>query len=215
MPTLSQFKMALEAVSTFKTKHYFQFYPICNWIEGKSVAASWNAGVKQAIADGMDYVFVANDDILLSETCVDRMVDAFDDPDIGLITGTDCKFLVNEPRDIVTYEVDDYSVVSGPDFALFAIRPECFVEVGDFDEEFKPAYFEDNDYCRRLVVHNRWKVLRHAGASFYHYGSITQNTTGPTPVCPGPKFERNRDYYIRKWGGMPNEEKFLTPFGKD
>ena len=41
--------------------------------------------------------------------------------------------------------------IEQPAAAALMIRREVFEEVGPFDEQFSPAWFEDVDYCRRLA----------------------------------------------------------------
>jgi hypothetical protein len=38
---------------------------------------------------------------------------------------------------------------------------------------------------------------------------------GSTLVDPSLRGdEENKEYFVRKWGGMPNDEKYLTPFNE-
>jgi N-acetylglucosaminyl-diphospho-decaprenol L-rhamnosyltransferase len=41
--------------------------------------------------------------------------------------------------------------VEQPAAAALLVRREVFAEIGGFDEQFSPAWFEDVDYCRRLA----------------------------------------------------------------
>ena len=90
------------------------------------------------------------------------------------------------------------------------LNRKYFDRVGEFDEGFYPAYFEDNDSHRRMNLANVQCTL-YPPAMFYHYGSRTQNENGFHPVELSQKFERNRAYYISKWGGGPGEEIFKNP----
>lgn len=95
-------------------------------------------------------------------------------------------------------------------FSSFAISKNTFSSVGDFDEKFYPAYFEDNDYLRRLFV-STTEVVHSEVLAFDEIersGSIKKN-----PAL-NVLFEENRKYYIEKWGGSPNYETYETPFGK-
>jgi len=68
--------------------------------------------------------------------------------------------------------------------------------VGEFDEGFKTAYWEDLDYVIRLkdagVVHGRAM-----DALVLHYKSRTIHEGG---VRPFPQQEMNRRRFIKKWG---------------
>jgi GT2 family glycosyltransferase len=97
-------------------------------------------------------------------------------------------------------------------FAAYALTRESVERVGLFDENFVPAYFEDNDYhyrCHLLGVpteqvpngmtHVRSAVLKGS----QHYQDENRRT-----------FPSNADYYLRKWGGLPGRETFTTPFDR-
>jgi GT2 family glycosyltransferase len=93
------------------------------------------------------------------------------------------------------------------------LNQECWDIVGEFDEVFAPAYFEDNDYHYRIQLAGLLAVL-YPPAMFYHFGSRTQleaNENGRAMVS-APSFENNRAFYIKKWGGMPGQEKWEHPY---
>ena len=54
--------------------------------------------------------------------------------------------------------------------AAFAIRRTCWQVVGDFDEGFAPAYFEDVDYCLRAAAAG-WRVVYEPRAVLVHHES--------------------------------------------
>jgi hypothetical protein len=87
-------------------------------------------------------------------------------------------------------------------------------KVGWFDENFYPAYKEDQDYSYRC---NLAGVERKSlpGASATHLGSQT--------IASDPEYaihnlhthsDWNRRYYITKWGGESSSEVFTTPYGR-
>lgn len=217
VPCLSQFRLAVDALVSVKVKegNSWQPYIIPNYRDNNCVAKSWNIGTKEAIYDGCDYILVINDDILLAPFTVDDLVEHMEkDPDIALLSGTDYKNRFSNAHDILTSTRLDCTpeILPAPDFACFMLRPSAFMEIGDFDEGFRPAYFEDDDYCRRIVLHPVWKIVRSQNAAFFHHGSQTQNNTEGGPVVPSPRFEINRAYYREKWGGEPGFERWSVPF---
>ncbi len=79
------------------------------------------------------------------------------------------------------------------------------------DELFAPAYFEDNDLLRRMDLSGSKRIAvqakyRHVGSSVIKYD---KNLRKQNKVS----HERNKEYYIKKWGGEPGRETFDTPFG--
>lgn len=173
---------------------------IPNWVDNIGVSKGWNDGLRLAIDMGSEYAVVSNDDVILQRGTIHKIVMGLNDFDLVSAMNT---------RDGVTYEGYD----EHPDFSCFAVKPEQFVEkFGWFDENFSPAYFEDNDMARRIIVAGG-TYRRDLSAGMFHRGSITQNMDGP--VVTSPMFERNRYYYVRKWGGWPGSETFTSPFNDD
>jgi GT2 family glycosyltransferase len=64
--------------------------------------------------------------------------------------------------------------VEQPAGACLAIKRKAWEELGGFDEDFFPVWFEDVDFCRRL--RNRsWKILYCPDAVFSHSGGHSVN----------------------------------------
>jgi N-acetylglucosaminyl-diphospho-decaprenol L-rhamnosyltransferase len=64
--------------------------------------------------------------------------------------------------------------VDQPAGACLAIKRKAWEELGGFDEDFFPVWFEDVDFCRRL--HDRsWKIFYCPEAVFLHSGGHSVN----------------------------------------
>ncbi|MBV9122748.1 MAG: hypothetical protein JO112_05290 [Planctomycetes bacterium] len=98
-------------------------------------------------------------------------------------------------------------------WACFLQREECWRAVGEYDENFWPAYFEDNDYHYRMqLLGLNYRVP--AGGAVRHQGSATlRELSEGQRQALACRFEANRAYYLRKWGGLPGSERFRLPFG--
>ena len=97
-----------------------------------------------------------------------------------------------------------------PMSSAFALNRACLESVGYFDENFHPAYFEDNDYhwrCRQKKVEVRPLVTAST-----HVGSATIFGNPEYRARNKDTFEENKDYYRAKWGGTPGEERWSAPF---
>lgn len=76
--------------------------------------------------------------------------------------------------------------------AFFLTRRDIFLQIGGFDEDYKPAYYEDADYCLKLwsigkrVVYDPNAVILH-----YEHGGYSLNEAVPYQIT-------NRDVFIRK-----------------
>jgi len=178
-------------------------------------ARSWNYGVADGFEKGSDYVVVLNNDILCHPECINRLARRMEQNDVAMATALDVRGEVGAPEEVLRIPAnakDGVAESEHPNFSAFILNRHCWETVGAFDEGFFPAYFEDNDYHRRIVLAG-FRAVVHPPAMFYHYGSRTQNESGAGPVVSGDLFQRNRAYYVRKWGGPPGAESFTTPFG--
>ena len=82
-----------------------------------------------------------------------------------------------ENRAIAHYRYRDLDLtepvrVEQPAAAALLIRREVFDDVGPFDEQFWPAWFEDVDYCRRLAQAKK-DVYVVPAASVRHFGGAS------------------------------------------
>ena len=143
-----------------------------------------NTGFAHAVNQGLhaatgEVLLLLNQDIVAQPNWLEPILHRLQqDPGIGIVG---CKllypdgsvqhaggYLVEPPcegrhhRDDAAANTIDF--VTG---AAFAIRRACWQAVGDFDEDFYPAYFEDVDYCLRAkqvgygVVYEKQSVLTH------------------------------------------------------
>ena len=62
--------------------------------------------------------------------------------------------------------------VDQPAAAALMIRRDAYDEVGGFDEQFYPAWYEDVDFCRRLKT-SGWEIYFAPAAQFLHEGGYS------------------------------------------
>jgi hypothetical protein len=101
----------------------------------------------------------------------------------------------------------------GPDFSCFLISAACHAHFR-FDEHFTPAYCEDLDFHRRLMLAGEGARIFSVNLPYLHYGAATLKAVDEKTKV---RIERgitdgSRAYYARKWGGPVNEERFWEPF---
>jgi GT2 family glycosyltransferase len=58
------------------------------------------------------------------------------------------------------------------------IRRDAYDEIGGFDEQFYPAWYEDVDFCRRLKARG-WDIYFVPRAEFNHEGGYSADALGP------------------------------------
>jgi len=97
-------------------------------------------------------------------------------------------------------------------FSAFGVDRGTIDLVGTFDENFHPAYFEDNDFdyrCRLAGV-----PMAGLPAGLAHEISSTLRSNGAFRDANMRTFPRNGEYFARKWGGSPYHEVYATPFNE-
>lgn len=206
--------------STDLTSRFFNRFILANegvvfdWHENKGVAASWNLGIKTAINRfDCNYFFVPNNDILLHSEAVDRLIEATGPTSAVLTTGFDVCGLVNQPEDVFFMPPPGKGELSeAPEFSCFLLTKKAISKVGYFDENFYPAYFEDNDYHYRIKMAGE-KALKIHDALYFHYGSRTIRDNPDVRAVSNRFYLENKAYFVRKWGGEPGREKYKYPFG--
>ncbi len=159
------------------------------------VAASWNILCEIAF-EKYDYVLMLNDDVYLH--CNEFDINCM----IPYMKSTGTEFLRCEEK----FQL-----------SVFLISKKCFTEeVGAFDTNFFPAYFEDNDYLYRMAL--RSDVVERSICdevpSLNPHIFRASSTIQKEPKLLDGYMDKNREYYIKKWGGEPHEEKLKTPFDK-
>lgn len=160
-----------------------------------ALAACWNLFMSPEYKNEEDIHFIVNDDIELSENCIEKLIECYDSTTFDFIT-------IRRP-------LDGYA--SG--YSAFIYRPSTYREIGKFDETFYPAYFEDCDYHYRFNLLNKKEF--HVDVDFIHHGSSTNKKYTKEQQDESVRnFMRNKEYFIEKWGGENGKEVFKTPFNK-
>lgn len=178
--------------------------PVNNWDHNTGCAGGWNRGIDMAVAAGCTHAIICNDDTEFEPGTIMKLVEAIDDGAGFVVSAINRR---DQKEDL------PYEIRPGCDYSCFMLKPQEFFDtVGRFDENLYPAYFEDNDMERRIILSGNRPVHR-TDAMHFHRGSETQNFGGGT-VVTSEMFERNREYYIRKWGDSPTWERWDTPFNR-
>jgi GT2 family glycosyltransferase len=223
VPTLTNKAGGYEALQSIRCAFDIWWQPIIvdNWRENRVLSNAWNKGIEEGFLLGADYALVINDDVLFSPWTLTGLVRAFQSnltpPNVGMVTAVNLRGQMENPTDIFNIEIPSYETHEfglNPDFSCFMLDKKTYEKVGTFDENFNPAYFEDNDYHYRMQLLDI-QAISTQWAPFYHYGSQTQNNDPNHPVVPSDAFIRNRWYYQNKWGGEPGQEVFKRPYNDD
>jgi GT2 family glycosyltransferase len=149
------------------------------------VAKSWNMIMDYADKVDATHVLMLNDDIVSGRT------------------EHEIKMLINQNPDIPFFN-------SLQNWCCFILEVDAWRELGGFDEEFFPAYFEDNSFCYKM----RLAGMERLNTSFLNPIVYRNSMTIAKDPTLNNKFMNNKQIYIDMWGGLPDEEKFKTKFNK-
>lgn len=208
----------------------------------KGVAESWNQGIKMALEDKeCEYIAILNNDIILHPKTLNHLMAFMNKTGYLMVTAdniadkmsVETLLRMELPKEYTDYDlwpIDTWRA-EGPDFSCFMISPKTVEVVGFFDENFKGAYCEDQDYHRRFKAarehaeqHNDLKVnpkrihtKRLSTAPYYHFASETVKRNVAIRHDVAVAHGKNENYYLKKWGashpdamdGLGNK----TPFG--
>lgn len=219
-----------EKLEAFKAEHGVGFIHYIRNDHNKGCAPTWNQGVKWGVEDKLvnfTHFLIINNDILVSPKTIQGMYDRMQtvSADGGkrkmLVSAIDVAGEIPVPEMILdpNHAVNNKEVSEAPHphFSCFMITKETLEVVGYFDEQFYPAYFEDNSYhyrCKLLAGSD--SAITVTQVAFYHFGSRTQNEAyGGVPVVPGEAFNANRQRFIKLWGNVPGQESFNHPYNDE
>jgi hypothetical protein len=162
------------------------------------VAASWNRIITTAWSHGYEFVYIGSNDTTLGSGTL-RAVVEMEKPE------PECLWLLHG-------------------FNFWCFRLAAIPRVGLVDENFMPAYFEDNDFHRRVTLAGLETVHLHATA-FEHNGrlvpAVSANHLGSQTIAADAEYAAhngntfnnwNAAHYTLKWGGGPGGEQFVTPY---
>jgi len=162
----------------------------------QSVAKAWNDGIRESQKIGAQYVLILNQDVILRHDAIDKLVD----------------FAQTTPPDVVLWSMGQFNSIATldmatpgndfhehPNFSAFLVKSDFLDVMGNFDENFKPAYMEDNDMHARIALSNK-KALVYGGALFFHFGSRTTAVDPALSSNVAMLFGTNGRYFEEKWG---------------
>lgn len=156
--------------------------------ENLGYAGNNNVGIKEAMAQGADWIFVLNEDTILAQDCIARLVEVGEsDPRIGIVGPMVYHF--DEPEVIQTAgglfdkhfrgmhiaqnELDTGQFANPHNVDWISgcgimVRREAIQDVGMIDERFF-YYVEEAEWCLRTKKAG-WQIVHVPGAKMWHKG---------------------------------------------
>ena len=161
-------------------------------------AGNNNVGINQAISQGADWVFVLNEDTILDEHCLSRLVEAgegdsrvgivgpmvyhHDEPDVIQSAGGkmgplwQAYHLAKDERDVGKFNrPHDVDWISG---CAILVRRAVIEQVGVIDERYF-YYWEETEWCIRAGK-SGWRIVHVPGAKLWHKGVTLNNQPKPS-----------------------------------
>lgn len=158
-----------------------------------------NIGIKKALADGADYVFVLNPDIEVDNKAIENLVSVVGQEQAGIV-GPKVLFadrktiwyaggifdranVLGKHRGIDEKDRGQYDKAQETEYVTggaIMIAKEVFDKIGLFDEKYF-LYYEDSDFCFRAkeagfkIMYVPQAVIYHANASSAGLGSSLQD----------------------------------------
>jgi GT2 family glycosyltransferase len=199
--------------------------------ENVGVCAAWNLGIEQL---DCDYLFVLNDDLWLTASCIMELMRVLQEkPDTAVVgvEGGVCTELDENGYPVATTKyktekkkgffnagkkwsagVVEVSVVSG---FLFALSMEFIKKTGfRFDTRYSPAFCEEMDLAWFARANGyKARILLGLGAQYEHIHGISSGAIEieylGKKIMSNELSERNMKLFGQKWKGKT--EELLTP----
>lgn len=151
----------------------------------RSVAGAWNKGIKLAMNEAISQYHILSQDVALHPKCIDNLIK----DDLPIVSSVDNNNSIGQNHKFHSC-----------DFSSVMIKKEIIDKFGWFDKEYKPAYYEDNDYVIRLILNGHYPF---ADCSAIHY----------TPGSATIKLDSEAAHHAHHWGGY-NKQRYLDKWGQ-
>lgn len=189
-----------------------RMFPQARLIENRAnvgVAAGWNQGVRETQGD---LVVVMNPDVEVSPGWLERIqaaLEAHSHADVagikllypngriqhgGLCFHPNAQSYHRAMHEEDRGQVDAVEPVEAVTGAVFAFRRKAWEQIGGFDEDYFPAYYEEADFCYRIRCAGRQVLYVGSAQAIHHEAS----TLGASSSAYLRLYFRMRALYILK-----------------
>jgi GT2 family glycosyltransferase len=221
---LESTKKTIDSIRSF---HDYQIFVVDNsstdgtqeWLKAQgikfvskkmSVTKAQNEGIRMALAAGaFDYFMILNNDVILSSTYLDVLVETIERRKCIAATGhvIDSRDPYAHNFSSMTYQTETkLAIMVAGDFSAVLFSPEALKKVGALDEQFHPRYQEDEDYFLRLRLAGG-EIIKTLRTTFHHVLGTTLAKHGEDKTKFGDDWNRNTEKFKRKWGFDPYAQR--------
>jgi hypothetical protein len=176
----------------------------------RSVAGAWNRGIELAAEAGLDPYLITAVDVAAGTGMIDALLHFGERrPDVPVWSSTASAKLAGAAEESLCR----------CDFSCFMLRRSTIARHGWFDREYRPAYFEDNDYGTRVVL-SGLEPRQVLAARHLHEGSATIKVDPEMAAHVRHWFGHNQERFRAKWGTLSDDYPTIrrkchgTPFGR-
>ena len=133
-------------------------------------------GVNQGIASSTaDFIVLQNNDTIVEPKWLDKMMECFDDPSVGLvgpttITAKSWQNRDNLPNDFFLSPTREIGGMLA--FFSVVIKRDVITKIGYLSEEFGLGFGDDDDYCER-AKNAGFKLILRTDVTVLHYHRTT------------------------------------------
>lgn len=184
-------------------KERANFKLVCN-DENLGYSKGNNIGIKMALEGDYEYIGLLNNDILFTPGWLENTLKIFElDSRLGMVAPRDAgrkkffkkkitaqNYLENYKKCLSKFK-EPFKYVLEPLFCCVLIKKEVIEKIGLMDENFTPAFWEDQDYLLR-ASYAGYSFATSNGAFIFHNHSTTSSAVSKEI------FERNRQYFYKK-----------------
>lgn len=186
VPVLNRFDLFTKLIRSVDEE--IRVFVIESYENNRGVSGAWNEGIRRASEAGYRYAIISNDDVEFYPGSILSLYKTIKNTNACLVSA------------LQNGQMGQNGTWESAEFFCFAIDiPQLLDKAGYFDENFFPAYWEDIDMHRRLILAGA-KCLVDMGAPALHHISQTQNFDPGNPVTSHSDFDKNKSYLIKKWG---------------
>jgi GT2 family glycosyltransferase/ADP-heptose:LPS heptosyltransferase len=208
-----------KAVDSIRSFHDYELFVIDNastdgtveWLKKNnitfvskklSVTQAQNVGFRMMMKKGnFDYYMLLNNDVILSSTYLDTLVETLDRRKCAAVTGrvidsNECS--ETEFSEKVSPIESTMTLMVAGDFSAILFSKEILEKVGAVDEIFSPRYQEDEDFLLRIRLADG-EIIRTFNTTFYHHLGTTQEQHSEEKKHHELNWNRNVARFKTKW----------------
>ena len=180
------------SINRLRKLHYFKELKIIKNKCNRGYAYGCNQGI--SLSSG-EFIILCNNDIWFQDNILEKILVTFNSHnDVGLIgpkifdaRGTVVKSYSTQEINFLSqldlglkifhksnkcFDISEVKLLRGP---LLALRKSLVNDIGAMDEEFF-FYHEETEWCSRIFMSKKWKMLYDPRIAIYHYGGLSTSS---------------------------------------